>query len=146
MIYSMRSISLVLAAICAFSSVSNAQALGNVENALSAKGDAAKGKRLFNSCLRCHVIDANGIERVGPNLLGIVGREVASVPGYRYSSALKSANFVWSEEKLNEWLMEPRTFLPGNRMTFTGLNKEQERLNLLAYIKQVTVPIEEELE
>lgn len=105
---------------------------------LSDSGDAVKGKRIFNSCLSCHAIEEGASIGAGPYLREIVGRTAGTIEGYRYSSALKSAEFVWSEEKLDEWLKEPRTFLPGNRMTFMGLAKEQERKDLLAYLKQVT--------
>lgn len=105
---------------------------------LSDSGNAVKGKRIFNSCLSCHAIEEDAAAHVGPYLSKIVGRTAGTLEGYRYSSALKSADFVWSEEKLDQWLKEPRTFLPGNRMTFMGLAKEQERKDLLAYLKQVT--------
>ncbi len=105
---------------------------------LSDSGDAVKGKRIFNSCLSCHAIEEDAAAHVGPYLSEILGRTAGTLEGYRYSSALKSADFIWSEEKLDQWLKEPRTFLPGNRMTFMGLAKEQERKDLLAYLKQVT--------
>ena len=109
---------------------------------LSDGGNAARGKRIFNSCLSCHSIDKGDSSNSGPHLVEIVGRTAGSIDGYKYSSAMKTANFVWSEEKLDAWLQEPRTFLPGNRMTFMGLVKEQERKDLLAYIKQVTTNID----
>ncbi len=109
-----------------------------VGSLLSDSGDALKGKRIFNACLSCHAIEENMVVRAGPHLRQIVGRKAGTLDGYRYSSALKLADFVWSEEKLDDWLLNPRTFLPGNRMTFSGLEKEQERKDLLAYLKQVT--------
>lgn len=105
---------------------------------LSDSGNAVKGKRIFNTCLSCHAIEADASAHVGPYLREVVGRMAGTLEGYKYSSALKLADFVWSEEKLDKWLASPRTFLPGNRMTFTGLAKEQERKDLLAYLKQVT--------
>ena len=105
---------------------------------LSDSGDAVKGKRIFNSCLSCHAIEEDAADHVGPYLSEVVGRTAGTLEGYKYSSALKSADFVWSEEKLDQWLKEPRTFLPGNRMTFMGLTKQQERKDLLAYLKMVT--------
>lgn len=111
---------------------------GETKVLLSDSGDAVKGKRIFNSCLSCHAIEEDSPIHDAPYLKEVVGRMAGTLEGYRYSSALKSADFVWSEEKLNQWLKEPRTFLPGNRMTFMGLAKEQERKDLLAYLKKVT--------
>ena len=113
-----------------------------IEAASPVKGDALKGKRFFNSCLGCHAVKDGDAVRSGPHLKEVFGRKAGTLQDFRYSSALKTANFVWNEEKLDEWLKEPRTFLPGNRMTFTGLSSEQERKDLLAYMKQVTIPTE----
>ena len=131
-------ITFAVAALYLNSTALHAKTIEGAEAALSAKGNASKGKRIFNNCLSCHAVEDGGLTRVGPHLKEIIGREVGTVEGYRYSSALKTASFVWSEEMLDKWLAEPRTFLPGNRMTFTGLEKEQERNDLLAYLKLVS--------
>ena len=131
-------IALTLMALQFSNSAVYAEAKDGTTHLLSDSGDATKGKRIFNTCLTCHGIEDDAVPHVGPHLREILGRMAGTLEGYRYSSALKSADFVWSEEKLDKWLQSPRTFLPGNRMTFMGLAKEQERKDLLAYIKQVT--------
>ncbi|UTW54207.1 cytochrome c family protein [Kordiimonas sp. SCSIO 12610] len=108
--------------------------------AISSEGDEAKGKRVFNRCKACHNLTASPRTRVGPNLDNVFGRKAGTSETYkRYSKALKEADFVWTEEKLNEWLIGPRTFLPGNKMAFAGLKNEQQRKDLIAYLRSATV-------
>jgi len=110
---------------------------------LSSEGDAAKGKRIFNRCKACHNLTAAKRPRLGPNLDGIFGRKAGSSETFtRYSAALKEAGFSWTEEKLSEWLLAPRSFLPGNKMAFAGLKKEQDRKDLMAYLRTATVSSE----
>lgn len=108
--------------------------------ALSAAGDAEKGKQLFNRCRACHVLSADAPQRpTGPHLGGIFGRQAAADDNFgRYSAALRDAGFAWTEARLNEWLANPRGFLPGNKMAFAGLRDEQDRKDLIAYLRQAT--------
>lgn len=106
---------------------------------LSAQGDAEKGKRLFNRCKACHNLTAAGRPRMGPNLDNLFGRAAGSSEGYKYSKALAEADFVWTESKVDEWLAKPKAFLPGNKMAFAGLRKEQDRKDLMAYLRVATV-------
>lgn len=106
---------------------------------ISSGGDAAKGKRIFARCKACHNLTAAPRSRMGPNLDGLFGRHVGAYEGYKYSKALGEADFVWTEEKLDHWLTQPKTFVPGNKMAFAGLRKEQDRKDLLAYLRQATV-------
>lgn len=64
---------------------------------------------------------------------GIVGRKVGSALGYRYSNALKNADFVWDERRLYVWLQNPRKMVPGTRMG-TRIGKDQDRKDLIAYL------------
>lgn len=77
--------------------------------------------------------------RVGPQLNGIVGRPASSVEDFKYSDASHEAGangLVWTEENLAEYLADPKKFMPGNKMSFAGLRKEQEILDVIAYLKQ----------
>lgn len=109
------------------------------DTTISAGGDVEKGKRLFNRCRACHNLTATARTRVGPNLDNLFGREAGSAEGYKYSKALAEVNFIWTEGKLNEWLTQPRAFLPGNKMAFAGLKKEQDRKDLIAYLREATL-------
>lgn len=98
-------------------------------------GDLENGRRQFGLCRSCHTVVEGGPNMTGPNLHGVFGRTAGAVEGYRYSDALQSAGFVWDAERLDAWLANPRTYLPGNRMTFAGLADPQKRLDLIAYLK-----------
>lgn len=109
------------------------------DTSISDGGDAVKGKRLFNRCRACHNLTAAARTRIGPNLDNLFGRPAGKAEGYKYSKALAEVDFVWTEAELNEWLVAPRTYLPGNKMAFAGLRKEQDRKDLMAYLREATV-------
>lgn len=96
--------------------------------------DYASGRRTFKLCSSCHTLEAGGANGVGPNLHGMFGRAVGALDGFGYSQALSNADFTWTPEHLDAWLANPRTFLEGNRMTFSGVRKPEDRLAVMAYI------------
>lgn len=98
------------------------------------EADYALGRRTFKLCGSCHTLKQGAPNLVGPNLHGVIGREAGSLPGFRYSDALANASFTWSPEKLEEWLSNPRSFLPGNNMTFSGVHRPADRHAVIAYI------------
>lgn len=98
-------------------------------------GDLENGRRQFGLCRSCHTVVEGGPNLTGPNLHGVFGRPAGAVEGYRYSDALQTAGFTWDAERLDAWLANPRTYLPGNRMTFAGLSDPKKRLDLIAYLK-----------
>lgn len=104
----------------------------------------SRGRSTFKLCQSCHTLTEGGPNLVGPNLYGLFGRQVGSVEGFSYSSAVQGADFTWSPEKLNEWLTSPRDFLPGNNMSFAGVRKPSDRDNVIAYIMLETgyAPVE----
>ena len=75
------------------------------------------------------------MNRVGPSLHGVIGREAGAVEGFRYSNANANSHLVWSEEVLFEYLENPREYLPGTTMSFAGLKVAQQRADVVAYIK-----------
>ena len=102
-----------------------------------ADGDAAKGEKVFKKCMACHTV-AEATNKVGPHLVGIVGRKAASVEGYKYSDdliAMGAAGTVWDEATLDKYVTNPKTVAPKGKMAFAGLKKEDERVNLIAYLK-----------
>jgi len=101
-------------------------------------GDAAKGAEVFAACAACHAADQPA--RTGPDLRGVYGRKAGSVAGFRYSRALKTANIVWNDEKLHEFLAEPQAAIPGNAMPYPGLPDEQQRHDVIAYLKSLEPP------
>ncbi|WP_375403582.1 c-type cytochrome [uncultured Sphingomonas sp.] len=100
---------------------------------LLASADPAKGADVFKKCAACHTINAGGAAGIGPNLHGVMGKGLAS-SGYGYSDALKGVGGNWDWEKMNAWLLSPRKFAPGTKMTFAGLGNGEDRANVLAYL------------
>ncbi len=104
-----------------------------------AEGDAVAGKKVYNNGKSCHTVGEGAKNRVGPQLNGIVGTEIASVDGFKYSQAFmekKAEGFVWTEQELAAYLQKPRDYIPRTRMSsFAGLNKEEDRVNVIAYLK-----------
>lgn len=92
------------------------------------------GQRVFAQCRSCHTIGAGEPNRVGPNLHGVFGREIGTVQGFTYSSAVQEASFAWDPAQLDNWLANPQSFLPGNRMAFAGVRDETQRRDLIAYL------------
>ncbi len=100
--------------------------------------DAAEGKKVFTrQCTACHIDTAEGPRRLGPSLFSLVGRKTGSVEGFRYTEANKSAGWVWTPEKLNEYLKNPREVIPGTNMAFAGIRSEGDRANLIAYLQNL---------
>ena len=99
-----------------------------------AEGDPALGKTQFNKCAACHSIKA-GENKIGPSLHGIVGRPAHSVEGFSYSEPMKNYNVTWDPATLDHYLADPRGTVPGTKMIFVGLKKEDERTNLIAYLE-----------
>lgn len=96
--------------------------------------DLANGEAKFALCRSCHTIKAGGANMTGPNLYGVFGREAAQVANYKYSDVLKESGIVWDAQHLDEWLANPRTYLPGTKMSFAGLKDEKDRKDLIAYV------------
>jgi cytochrome c len=99
-------------------------------------GDAAVGKRVYIFCQSCHSINEGGSNKVGPNLYGVFGRQAAQAKGFVYSDALSSANITWTADVLDQWLTRPAALVPGTTMVFAGINKPQQRADLIAYLQE----------
>jgi cytochrome c len=103
-----------------------------------AAGDPEVGAQVFRTCAACHTLEP-GAHRTGPSLAGVFGRKAGGAVGFhRYSEALRSADLVWREDTLDDFLADPEGFLPGNHMTFRGIDDAQARADLIAYLQIVT--------
>jgi cytochrome c len=94
--------------------------------------DVTAGKAAFAQCSACHAVD--GSNGVGPGLKGVAGRKAGTFPGFRFSHAMKSANFDWNEKTLAAYLAEPQKVVPGNVMPFSGVPDAKTRADLVAYL------------
>lgn len=105
---------------------------------LAAEGNAKDGEEVFKKCRACHEIGPDAKNKLGPLLNGILGRKAGSIDGFQYSPANKKAGdegWVWTVENLLKYLLNPREAMPGNRMAFAGLADDQDRLDVVAYLK-----------
>ena len=106
--------------------------------AMLASADPDAGAKVARKCKACHSLDKGGPNKVGPNLWDVVGRPVASHEGYSYSDALESLGGEWTYDRLSAFLRSPKEFAPGTKMGFAGIRKEQDRANLLAYLRTLS--------
>lgn len=96
--------------------------------------DAAAGEKVFNKCKACHQVGEKARNRVGPVLNGIVGRAAGSAEGFRYSDALSESGLTWDEATLAAFLADPKATVPGNKMAFPGLRKDEEIADVIAFL------------
>ncbi len=105
--------------------------------ALIGAADPEQGKQIARKCLACHGFEPGGPNKIGPNLAGLVGADIAS-KDYAYSDALKSKEGVWTHENLDAFMASPKGWAPGTKMTFPGLKKPEERAAVIAYLRSLT--------
>ena len=101
-----------------------------------------RGKRVFVLCRSCHTLDLDGRHKVGPNLHGMFGSAAGVKEGFRFSDVVKESGIIWTAENLEEWLVKPKDFLPGNKMAFAGVRKESDRKALITYLMTETSSVE----
>jgi cytochrome c len=95
--------------------------------------DVGKGAKVFKKCSACHKLEA-GANSTGPTLYGVVGRAVASEAGFGYSGAMQAKGGDWTPEALDAFLTKPSADVSGTSMSFAGLKKQNDRVNLIAYL------------
>jgi cytochrome c len=127
-----------------FMRISNSMLFGAViaaglsaPTAALADGDAVAGAKVFKKCAGCHIA-TEAKNKVGPTLMGIIDRPVASIDGYKYSNAMKEhATEVptWTVEALATYLHAPRDVVKGTKMGFAGLKMDEDVVNVIAYLK-----------
>ena len=103
---------------------------------LLAKANVEAGQKTARVCGTCHSFGKGEAALIGPNLFGVVGGPHAHMAGYDYSDAMKAMHDqTWTVDELNEFLYNPRAHLPGTKMTFAGIKNDQDRANVIAWLK-----------
>ena len=98
------------------------------------------GAQAYRICAACHSLQP-GVHLSGPSLADLWGKKAAKVGDYgRYTEALKKAGIIWDEDTLNAWLADPQAMVPGTTMVFRGVEEDQTRVNLIAFLRQALAP------
>lgn len=99
-----------------------------------------RGRLLFIQCRACHDLQPSDIEKIGPNLAGLIGRKAAADAAFAYSPALQAAasKLVWDKATLDRWIEKPAAVIPGNTMAFAGISNPADRAALLVYLEAET--------
>lgn len=97
--------------------------------------DPAAGQRVASRCVSCHNFDKGEPNKIGPNLYGVIGRDIASVEGFQYSKTLQGLEGVWTFEKMDKFLENPRSWAPGTSMSYGGLKRQNDRMRIIAYLR-----------
>ena len=110
---------------------------GNIM-ALFASTSAAEGAKVFKKCAACHSITEGGGNKIGPSLWGVLGRSAGSIPDYKYSKAMVTHSKNWSFEEMNGFLIKPKDWIKGTKMSFAGLKKAKDRAAVILYMNENT--------
>ena len=110
---------------------------GNIM-ALFASTSAADGAKIFSKCKACHSIAKGGGNKIGPALWGVLGRKAGSLPDYKYSKAMAGYGKSWSFEEMNGFLIKPKEWIKGTKMSYAGLKSEKERAAVILYMNENT--------
>ena len=101
---------------------------------LIAEADLGKGEKVFGKCKACHKLE-DGANGTGPHLFNTLNRDKGSIDGFSYSSAMAEMPGNWGYEELDAFLLNPKGYVKGTKMSFSGLKKAEERANLIAYLE-----------
>ncbi len=115
-----------------------APAAGESIGALLAAANAEAGAADAKKCATCHSFEQGGAAKIGPNLHGVVGRDIASAEGFQYSPGLSGKEGAWTYEALDEFLKGPKEFAPGTKMVFPGIADAKPRADLIVYLKSIS--------
>jgi cytochrome c len=105
--------------------------------AARADGDAARGEAKFADCAACHKLEP-GANNVGPSLHGLFSRKAGEIADFRYSPAMKRSGVGWTPATLEQFIADPQTMVPGNRMPYAGMTSAADRADLIAYLQNAT--------
>ena len=134
--YQVASVTTVASATSAETGSTNSEE-GNIM-ALFASTSAAEGAKVFKKCAACHSIKEGGANKIGPALWGVLGRTAGSFPDYKYSKAMAAHGKNWSFEEMNGFLIKPKDWIKGTKMSFAGLKNAKDRAAVIRYMNENT--------
>jgi len=129
-----------VASITTVASTASAETSSEIGNimAIFASTSAAEGAKVFKKCQTCHSIAEGGKNKIGPALWGVLGRQAGSLPDYKYSKAMAAHGKKWSFEEMNGFLIKPKDWIKGTKMSYAGLKSAKERAAVILYMNENT--------
>lgn len=103
--------------------------------ALLASADAEKGAKISKACAACHSFEKGGAAKQGPNLWGIVNRDIGSAAGFSYSAGMSGLAGNWDYAHLNQFLAKPKKLVSDTKMNYAGLKKPEDRAALISWLR-----------
>lgn len=131
-------LSTILLSACGGNTETNSLSQSTTGAATAPMTQLERGQIIFKRCQACHTLGKGEIHKVGPNLHGLFGSVSGVKSDFNYSKAMKAADVIWTDETLDTFLIRPSDFIPGNRMSFIGLKKEEDRSAVIAYMELKT--------
>ena len=110
---------------------------GNIM-ALFASTNASEGAKVFKKCAACHSVTQDGGNKIGPALWGVLGRKAGSLTNYKYSKSMLAHGKQWTFEEMNGFLIKPKDWIKGTKMSFAGLKNAKERAAVILYMNENT--------
>ena len=110
---------------------------GNIMT-LFASTSADDGAKVFKKCAACHSIAQGGSNKIGPALWGVLGRKAGSISDYKYSKAMAAHGKTWSFDEMNSFLIKPKDWIKGTKMSFAGLKNAKDRAAVILYMNENT--------
>ena len=106
--------------------------------ALLASVNPSDGEKVFKKCAACHSIAKGGANKIGPALWGVLGRQAGTLTDYKYSKAMTSYGKKWTFDEMNGFLLKPKDWIKGTKMSYAGLKKPEDRAAIIIYLNQNT--------
>ena len=103
---------------------------------LLASANAADGEKVFKKCAACHSISKGGGNKIGPALYNVLGRQAGSLPDYKYSKAMIAYGKKWTPDEMNGFLIKPKDWVKGTKMSYAGLKNPKERAAVILYMNK----------
>ncbi len=110
---------------------------GNIM-AIFASTSSSEGEKIFKKCAACHSIAQGGKNKIGPALWGVLGRNAGNAPEYKYSKAMAAYGKPWSFEEMDGFLLKPKDWVKGTKMSFAGLKNQKDRAAIILYMNENT--------